>query len=324
MRTKFNARVEHVDTCDVVLLLPPGERRRADWAERQEDGRGGAPTVDFEYYESFESMGIAYIGAALREAGARVELMDGTIDRWSRDEILDRVLAFQPVMVGFSVLWDGYEDIRVMSRQLRERGYLGHITIGQHFATFNHERVLTDTPEIDSVVRFEGEETAIELWQCALSQTPIDDVAGIAYRDSEGRIRTNPDRPLVADLNTLPFPARDVLSRNLDQIEWVTLTGSRGCPWRCKFCTITTFYKTPKGKPFRHRSPENIADEMESIVTRFGKRKFAFTDDQFLGAGLAGRKFTQAFAEELIRRDLGVEFYLATRADSVSKQLLHF
>ena len=59
-------------------------------------------------------------------------------------------------MLGFTILWEGYEDVQEMCAGLRRNGYQGHITLGQHFATFNYEDVLRDTPQVDSIVRFEG------------------------------------------------------------------------------------------------------------------------------------------------------------------------
>ena len=282
--------------------------------------RSGGATADFEYYNAFESVGMGYVAAALRQSGAGVELLDGTVDPLGVDGLVEQALTLNPRMVGFSILWDGYDDVREMCRKLREGGYGGHITVGQHFATFNYERVLNDVPEMDSVVRFEGEETAVELLERVRAGASLEGMAGLATR-VDGKVVAGCPRRLVPDLDALPFPARDVMARQPERFPQVTLSGSRGCPWRCRFCTITTFYKTPPGKIFRHRSPENIADEMEELGRRFGKRNFVFTDDQFLGSGNNGRRFARGFAEELIRRKLDVGFYLGTRADSVREDV---
>ncbi|MBK8255746.1 MAG: cobalamin-dependent protein [Polyangiaceae bacterium] len=303
---------------EVILVRPPGERRRAHSTAQPHQYSSGAPTVDFGY-ECYESLGLGYVAAYLRRHGVSVSIFDGTIDPVRCEEMVDVIVEKNPLLVGFSILWDGYDDVRKMCSQVRARGFRGHLTVGQHFATFNADRVLNDTPEMDSVVRFEGEHTALEMVERLRAGLDLQGVLGVAFRNGAGGVIETPPRPLVADLDALPFPARDVLSRNRDQINWVTMSGSRGCPWRCKFCTITNFYKTPPGKIFRHRSPRSIVDEMEQIIELYGKNRFSFTDDQFLGAGSSGRAFALGVADEILRRGLKVAIYLATRADSVDE-----
>ncbi|MBK8255745.1 MAG: radical SAM protein [Polyangiaceae bacterium] len=304
-------KITGIDRCDVVLIRPRGERYRA---EKQR------PAAVGPYYDCYESLGMGYVAAALRKAGARVSIIDGTIDPWTTDEILERTLAANPVLVGFSILWEGYPDVQEFCRNLRAAGYQGHLTVGQHFATFNARRILADTPEMDSVVRFEGEETAVQVWEHVRSGKSLEGVPGIAYRNPAGAAVETPTRPLVHDLDVLPFPSRDVMERNLDRIHQVTISASRGCPWRCNYCSITTFYRIPQGKVIRHRSPKSVVDEMEQIVHKYNRRRFSFTDDQFMGAGQSGRDFARAFAREIIDRGLEVYFAFDTRADTIDRE----
>ena len=296
---------------EVVLLRPAGERTRA---------AASRPATE-AYYVAFESLGLGYVGAYLRSKGVSVELMDGTIDPWSRQEMVDRVLAADPLLVGFSLLWEGYPDTREVVRCLREAGWTGHVTMGQHFATFNHERLLEDFTDLDSVVRFEGEQTSWELVQALRrGDTTFGDIAGLSWRGPEGVV-ANPVRPLLEDLDSLPFPARDVMARNPEKLDWVTISGSRGCPWRCRYCSISTFYRIPEGKIFRHRSPKNLVDEIEAIGRTFGKNSFSFTDDQFMGGGKRGRRFVEGFADEVLSRGLDIRFSIENRADTLNKPI---
>ena len=294
---------------DFVLLRPQGERtRRAQ--ER--------PAQVSQYYVQFESLGLGYLAAFLRERGARVEILDGTIDSWSPDAIVQHILALNPRILGFSILWEGYPDAQSIGERLRAAGWTGHLTMGQHFATFNHERVLQDFPELDSVVRFEGEHTSWELLQAVRAgEQELGDIKGLSWRRPDGSIAANPIRPLIEDLDTLPFPARDVMTRNPEKLDWVTLAGSRGCPWRCRYCSISTFYRIPEGSIFRHRSPKNIVDEMVEIMKVYGKNQFAFVDDQFTGGGKRGRRFAESLADEILDRGLKVRFSIENRADTI-------
>ena len=278
------------------------------------------PEDDIGLYRFSESLGVGYLAAYLRRAGHRVEIVDGALDQIRADEIAGRILAARPRVVGFSVMFDGYDVAQQVLRTARSGGFHGHATMGQHFATFNAERILCDTPEIDSVVRFEGEQTALELLRAVQTGGRLDEIAGLAFRGPDGRPVVTQPRPLVDDLDTLPFPARDVLERNQDTVTTVNISASRGCPWRCKFCTITTFYREPAGRIWRHRSPANVVDELQEIVERYGRRPFFFVDDQFMGGGKRGRDFARDFGRELLARDLGVAFSVETRADTVDRE----
>lgn len=298
---------------EVMLVRPADDRADAYVVP------GGEETADPFV---LEGLGMGYIAAYLRvHADAEVEIVDGTIDPVTSEDIVDYIARCNPRLVGFSVLLDGYPDVQRVVGALRERGFTGHITMGQHFATFNYAKIFADTPGIDSVVRFEGEHTALELLETLRRGGSLDGVAGLAFRAPDGTAVANTPRPLIEDLDSVPFPARDVLARNLDRVAQVSISGSRGCPWRCKFCSITTFYKIPKGRIWRHRSPQNIVDEMEVIGEHFSKRVFTFADDQFMGAGPNGRAFARSFAEEVMRRKLDIEFSFETRSDSIDREI---
>ncbi len=296
---------------EVILVRPPDDKAEEYFV----------PGVDEKVDPHWlESLGMGYVAAYLRRYEVSVAIIDGTIDAFSPEKIVDDIVDADPLIVGFSLLLDGYVEVQTICRMLRERGYGGHLTIGQHFATFNAERVLKDTPEMDTVVRFEGELTALALYRALTKNTGFEDIPGLVYRDASGAVRMNEPRALVESLDTLPFPARDVLARHRDRVARVSISGSRGCPWRCKFCSITTFYQIPDGKIWRARSPKNIVDEMQSIKDTYGLSAFTFADDQFMGAGRRGRQFAQGFAQEILSRNLSVNFCFETRADSIDRE----
>ena len=99
------------------------------------------------------------------------------------------------------------------------------------------------------------------------------------------------------------------------------MSGSRGCPWYCKFCSISAFYRTPNGKIWRARSPHNIIKEIENLIKQTGIRKFNFIDDQFMGSGEIGRTRALELANEIISRGLNIKFMIQTRSDSVQEDI---
>ena len=109
----------------------------------------------------------------------------------------------------------------------------------------------------------------------------VKEVSGITFMDGDNAV-VNPDRPMIKDLDTLPFPARDLLpnhiySSGLDQGTsgiFAAVSAQRGCPFHCKFCSVPSFYPTQ-----RRRSVQNICDELEEIYGTYGITNVRFTDE---------------------------------------------
>jgi anaerobic magnesium-protoporphyrin IX monomethyl ester cyclase len=234
-----------------------------------------------------ENLGIGMIAAAARAAEHRVEVLP-----FNRAEQLERlaleIADADPQVVGLSMQFQhrGHEFL-ALARRLRGLGYAGHITCGGQFATAAHREVLGDGHGVDSVVLHEGEQTIRDLLAALRDHTPLSDVRGVAFR-SDGEITRTKGRCLVADLDALPFPARYRAHGVHVGVPFVPLLGSRGCWGACSFCSITEFYKDAQraggGKRLRHRSPQNIAQEMALLAHASGGGRgiFCFHDDNFL------------------------------------------
>ena len=98
----------------------------------------------------------------------------------------------------------------------------------------------------------------------------------------------NRPRPLIGDLDQLPFPARDYLSIAYKRYHHAVVAASRGCYHRCSFCQIAQFYRQSQGSPYRTRSARNIADEVEMLVKEHGVRSIFFVDDEFITEARGG------------------------------------
>ncbi len=156
---------------------------------------------------------------------------------------------------------------------------------GQHFSSTPDES-LRDFPEIDFIVRGEGEVTLLELIKTLRDGRDLTQVNGLSYRH-DGEIVHTPERPLIDNLDALPYPAYHLVEENLPKyhftmmagrnVRYMILEGSRGCKYRCTFCSQ---WKHWNGE-WRTKSPKRIADEMEHLHERFGGEFLWFTDDNF-------------------------------------------
>jgi len=246
-------------------------------------------------YQDQGNLGMGYLAAVLQRQGRTVEMIDV---RDGPAEIAAQLIARPPLVVGFSLIFQFFlPRYRAVASALRAAGIESHFTIGGHYPSLCHDEVLVNFPELDSVVRYEGEETLVELVERLSTGRDWREIHGLAYLQA-GYVKETPARALVADLDSLPFPYRPYEADTIGGFMTLPLLASRGCARRCSFCSIHTFYRTAPGKVVRVRKPAKIVEEMLHLNRHYGVRVFLFQDDDFPLWGAPGRRW----ADELVDR----------------------
>ncbi len=270
--------------------------------------------------EELENLSTRYLAAVLRQHGYTVELAAfSTPDEAA--SVLRQAEHSPPRLIGLSVIFQyRAPEFLTLAHALRQRLPQAHITAGGHFPTFAARELLRDFGALDSVVRGEGELTLLELMQKLDQPAAWDEIAGLSFRRN-GQVIENPPRPLIADLDSLPFPARDTPPQHHLGVGYSPIVASRGCYRDCAFCSIRSFYGASQGKLQRFRSIPNVVDEMESLYRRFGVRFFVFNDDEWFPPGQARYARVDALEAELRRRKLNVIMSIKCRADDVEAKL---
>jgi radical SAM superfamily enzyme YgiQ (UPF0313 family) len=186
--------------------------------------------------------------------------------------------------------------------------------MGGPHVTFSAPQTLKACPSLDVAVLGEGERTMVELVRAAAAGSGFENVAGIAHR-AGGAIRFTPPRAFIADLDSLPLPARRLLPlgryRALGMP--ISMTTTRGCPHQCIFC----IGRKMVGAKVRYRSPCKVADELEAIG-RLGFHQVNIADDLFT----ADKGHCAAVCDEILRRGLKVQWTSFARVDTVSEEML--
>lgn len=272
--------------------------------------------------EAKESIGIGYLASMLRGRGFEVDLLDADLYQLKVEETVQRICSKKYEMIGLSLLEGTIESAVEILKGLRQRGVHSHIVLGGYFPTLIPEELLMELPEVDSIIRGEGEFTLLALAESLRDGKDWKGLEGIAFRDGGGVV-LNPNR-VTFDLDEIPFPARDLLPEVLKRGGVAGLVASRGCFAHCSFCCINSFQKASGSPGWRGRSPERIVDEIEALIEGWHVKTVAFYDSNFIGPGKEGPLRAFAFGEEILRRGLEIDFALSTRPDQIEKDLFRF
>jgi anaerobic magnesium-protoporphyrin IX monomethyl ester cyclase len=234
-------------------------------------------------------LGLAYVAAALEQAGYDVEIVDLNVQKINSKDLHDKFRNSD--LIGITGMITEYETILNLVEDVKNTNDEAVVVLGGPLATTLPMELLSAS-RADFAVMGEGEQTIISLVSALKQNGNTGNVRGIAYR-KDGKIEINEPVIPIADLDSIPFPARHLLKmelysrdhfgsfgikiRELGKIKSTNLISSRGCPYQCTFC-----FKDMWGNRWRARSARNIIGEMESLYDTYGINGFFFNDDTFV------------------------------------------
>jgi len=264
-------------------------------------------------------MGLALISAVLEKAGHRVSVLDANAIGLKPEEVVP--LVSDADVIGLTAMTPTINTARVIAQYIKGAHPGLPIVLGGAHTTLLPEETLAFAPEIDILVRGEGEDTIIDLLNTIEHKESPGNIPGISFRkDSE--VVNNPPRPGYADLDSLPFLAYHLLPWQRYRphpphgraFPFAAIITSRGCPYQCSYCSKPIF-----GNKFRGQSPERVVEELIYHESRFGIKEFAFYDDVFT----LDKKRAHAIADEIISRGLKIQWTCETRVNLVDSELLN-
>jgi anaerobic magnesium-protoporphyrin IX monomethyl ester cyclase len=263
----------------------------------------------------FPPLGVGYLAAVLEKNGFDIEVIDCQASDYRYDDFKREIAKRNPDIVGVTAATRLYNSALEIIKIAKEVHPNTVTILGGPHVTFWNEKALQECPQLDVVIRREGEYTLLELAQRIETGKDIKDVIGTTQRKGNEFI-FNQDRPLIENLDELPFPARHLW--NLEEIrkkeDMFYLITSRGCTAWCDFCAAVRMF----GRRFRMRSVQNVVDELEYLHKPYGGLYYTFCDDAFT----VDMARTEQLCEEITKRNLKIKWNMGTRVDRVTKELL--
>jgi anaerobic magnesium-protoporphyrin IX monomethyl ester cyclase len=258
-------------------------------------------------------LGLVSIGGPLIDAGFSVKLIDHDQNGWSYPRLIQEVADFGAdyILLGHSGSTAAHKTALKTIRAIHQK--LPHIRVvyGGVFPSYAHELVMAECPEIDAIVRGEGEETIVGLLRTWEQSDDLSYVDGVTWRRG---------KEVVVNRSRSPIRNLDEYRPGWELVDWsrysmfgfknaAGLQFSRGCTLTCTYCGQWMFWKK-----WRHRSPENAVEQLRILTSQYGVKIVWFADENFA----ADRDVAQRILELIVEANLGLSLNLnMTAADVV-------
>lgn len=300
-----------------VLLINPAFYDKSEFKNKYNDYLDWVKGGNL-YVAPFEPpLGLAYLTAYLKQRGEEVELIDMQglmMDSLELAKVIERTDA---ELVGISSMTPTFPAALRVARIVKEKAPKARIMLGGVHPTLDPEGSLS-YPEIDFVIRGEGEEALYGLVKALKGEGSLNEVMGLCYRkDSKVIIK---DKAVIQDANSIPspdysaFPVEQYIKHNeyLRGIRGISMLVSRGCPYDCTFCAV---HET-MGRRWRIKSPELLVNDIIDLKERYNIEGIWFKDSIFN----VNKKWVEDFCNLLLEKKVDIKFQINTRIDLVDEE----
>ncbi len=280
------------------------------------------PQQDSALLSHTRPMNLAYLAATLRPAGFEVAIIDYETTPFSVSHLQNALQRVRPSLAGITCTTPTVNSAAQLAAAIKAHAPDVVTVIGGSHASALPEPTLREFPAFDCLVFGEGETTFLELCIRTRDGGRDGSINGLAFREN-GSVTLNAPRQLIADLDSIPFPARDLInyttqaghsSRGFsNKLHSTELFTSRGCPVGCSFCAIQATF----GRSVRFRDPSFIEDEVSRMVREHHFNHVVIADDTF-----TLQPDRAATICEILERSGIVSWNCDTRVNSVSLELL--
>ncbi len=258
--------------------------------------------------------GLGYLSAALKKEGHETKLICPHV--FDKKQITDTITYFKPDLIAASSVTDQFELCKAIFEFIHEKFKIPVVLGGVHATVAPEEAIAIKG--IMGIGIGECDEAMLELANAIEKKKEYKHIRNFWFKD-KGKIIKNPVRPLIKDLNALPFPDREIFEGIVDTKDEMEFMGSRGCPFQCSYCinrVLMNMYKN-EGQFVRYRTVYNLLDEMEQALKKYKTNKVLLHDDTFT----LKRKWLAEFCEKYPKR-IGVPFVANGRVETIDEGIV--
>lgn len=260
---------------------------------------------------------LSYATGVLDKKGHELKILDAPAKCLTKDEALKQVKEFNPQLVVVDTSTPSINSDLDFTKRIKEAlPNVKTCLVGTHVSATVSEILPKDAAFVDFIARHEYDYTLPEVAEAIEGKRALSDVLGISYVEN-GKLKENPDRPYIENLDELPFVA-EVYKKYLDIEDYfyahvsfptVSIFSSRGCPSKCFYCMYS---QVMFGKAYRKRSAKNLFEECQYIVKNFPNVKEILIDDDNFSVD---QKNVQEFCQLMIDHKLPLKWVVQCRVN---------
>lgn len=273
----------------------------------------GTTDWNFNAKSSAPPLGLLYLASSVRNQGDEVTLIDQPADKLSDEQVINKVYNYNPDIVGFSVMSSQCIRSANQARLIKEKLPNTKIVFGGAHATAVPEYMLKNYPQVDFVIKGEGEWVFTELIKHLKDSRVYKKLNGLYYR-VKNLVKNGGPSKLITDLDSLPLPARDLIDRRkygtlsgLVLEDFGSLLSSRGCPYACKYCSCSAI----SNRTWRVRNIKKVVNELELMIDQ-GYHNVLFFDDSLT----INNNRVSELCNEIKKRKLDINWFFEGRVNN--------
>ncbi|MBW2989026.1 radical SAM protein [Candidatus Woesearchaeota archaeon] len=298
-----------------VICNPPwpgegtGARSNVRWPHRR-----GDKVLAFPIY-------LAYSSSLLKREGFDVTALDAVEKEYGIFRFVEEMKRIGPDVIFMEISAPSLNyDLETAFNLKKELKDCLIVFCGPHLS-YAHKEIIDNYNFVDACIRGEFEQSILDICTHMEEKRVLSDVTGVTYKGEDGNARINPDRPLIEDVDGLPFPDRE--SFRIEKYQQAFYGGkktalmisSRGCPYYCDFCLWPDTFLGPK---HRQRSIRNVVDEIGYLIKNHGIDEVFFDDDTFA----ISNERMQEMSQEIIKRGIKISWVCMGRVNLIDEETL--
>lgn len=269
-------------------------------------------------------LGPAYLSAILKKRGYETALLHFKNLEFTKENILRSVKAYDPDLILVSILSTHSTNRGKFFVKTVKENFNIPVLLGGVAVTVAPDEFIKE-PYIDMICIGEGEGAVCDVADAVKNNQSVENIPNLWVKTKDGSVKKNMSRPLITNLDELPFPDRDLFPDDIGTKENprydLEILGSRGCPFSCTYCInkiIQTLYSQQPGKFVRYRSPQNVIDELLHIKKKYSPKSIWFYDETFT----SNLKWLREFATLYKKNNINIPLNATARPETINQQVI--